>query len=179
MAVEFVPKPPSRLQAVRGRWVIVWPVVLLIVAGSAYAGLAYYESVLNTQIKGVDEKIQQVETGRDVSAEEKVLTLEAQLTTLEDVMKNHIYFSKFLAGLELLVHPQAYLKSFSINVPTRKFDVSGEAASFTILAKQILAVSKSPNIEKVEIGGLSLSGEGRVGFTLGVTYKPEFIQTAK
>jgi len=72
MAVEFVPKPPSRLQAVRGRWVIVWPVVLLIVAGSAYAGLAYYESVLNTQIKGVDEKIQQVETGRDVSAEEKV-----------------------------------------------------------------------------------------------------------
>lgn len=176
MAVEFVPKPPSRLQAVKGRWIVVWPITILAIAGVAYGGLAYWESILNTKIKETDEKIQAVDVGRDVSAEQKVLVLEAQLTTLQDALKNHVYFSKFLAGLESLVHPNVYLKSFSANIPTNKFDISGEAAGFSVLAKQIITFSKSPDVEKVEVGGLSLSAEGKLGFTFGVTYKPSFIK---
>lgn len=107
---------------------------------------------------------------------DQIASLETRLENARALLTNHPFASNVLRVLEQDTHPQVRFSNFSFARDGLKADMSGEAASYRVLARQIGIFEQDPQIQKVDFGGLSTTGEGLVGFKLTLVFRPSLLQ---
>ncbi len=107
---------------------------------------------------------------------DQIASLETRLKNARALLANHPFASNVLRVLEQDTHPQVRFSNFSFGKDGLKADLSGEAASYRVLARQIGIFEQDPQIQKVDFGGLSTTGGGLVGFKLTLVFRPSLLQ---
>jgi len=107
---------------------------------------------------------------------DQITSLEQRLKNVRSLLAEHPFASNAFRVLEADTHPQVRYSNFSFAKDGLKVDLSGEAASYRVLARQIGIFEQDPQIQKVDFGGLSTTGEGLVGFKLTLVFRPSLLQ---
>ena len=157
-----------------------WSSGILLFSGSIlfiilfiYAGLRLgYEPYLNAQLSSVKSQVQKV--GQSVSAadEASLITFYSQISNIQSLIKNHIFFSQFLTWLERTTEANIYYTSM--------FFTSGDQITLTGIAKtsadvseQVAAFEASPQVSSVALSNSTLSTSGNSWtFNVVLTMQP-------
>lgn len=107
---------------------------------------------------------------------DQIASLEQRLKNARALLASHPFASNVFSALERDTHPQVRFSNFSFGKDGLKADLSGEAASYRVLARQIGIFEQDPQIQKVDFGGLYTTGEGLVGFKLTLVFRPSLLQ---
>lgn len=101
----------------------------------------------------------------------QIAILEARLTGARTLLGGHTFASNVFRVLEADTHPQVRFSNFAFARGGLKVDMTGEAANYRVLARQIGLFEQDPQIQKVEFGGLAGTAAGLVGFKLSLTFR--------
>ncbi len=101
--------------------------------------------------------------------------LDKRLRNLRVILGNHIFLSNVLKIIEQDTHPHVRFTNFAFTADSRKADMSGEAANYSVLSRQINILERDPQVERVEFGGLSTAQVKFVGFKMSVIFKPTLL----
>ena len=105
----------------------------------------------------------------------QITLLEGRLKGVTGLLANHVFTSNVFKVIEANSHPQVRFLNFNFAADSLKVDMSGEAASYSVLARQIGIFERESQVERVEFGGLSATSEGLVGFKLSLIFKPTLL----
>lgn len=102
--------------------------------------------------------------------------LDARLKGARALLDEHLLASNVFGVIEKNTHPQVRFLNFTFSADSGKLDMSGEAASYRALSRQIALFEGDPQVERAEFGGLSTTGEGLVGFKISLSFKPSLLR---
>lgn len=150
---------------------------LFLLTLATYGGLI----LLNRQERNTQTALEdQIKSkGESVRPEliRQILALDERLGIARALISRHTFLSNTLRLVESNTHPQTRFTNFNVGGEGKRIELTGETASYAVLAKQIAFLEGDQNIERVEFGGLSLGGEnGRLGFKLAIVFKPALLQ---
>lgn len=149
-------------------------VFALVAAGTG--GLALLNKTREAQRTQLIEQNKIKEESLRPELLDQITSLEQRLKGARQLLTDHPFVSNVLRALEADTHPQVRFSNFSFARDGLKADLSGEAASYRVLARQIGIFEQDPQIQKVDFGGLSTTGEGLVGFKVSLVFRPSLLQ---
>lgn len=145
---------------------------LAVAAGSG--GLALLNRAQQGAGEILVEEVRDKEAGLQTNVVNQIFLIDQRLRNLRTLLAEHPRVSNVFRLLERDTLPQVRFLSFSMDVSSGKIDLTGEAASYGMLARQIGVLERDGNVERVEFGGLSLSGNNLAGFKLAIILKKSF-----
>lgn len=150
---------------------------LFLVILASYGGLALL-SRAQRNAEAIQEE--QVKSKGEYARPElirQILVLDERLNSMRILLTKHVFLSNTLRLVEASTHPQVRFTNFGVSAEGKRIELTGEAASYAVLTRQIGFFENDRNVERVEFGGLSLGGEsGTLGFKLTVIFKPALLQ---
>ncbi|MDD5589732.1 MAG: hypothetical protein PHQ47_00985 [Candidatus Portnoybacteria bacterium] len=148
--------------------------VAIIVFLAAWAGLkAYSVFVLEKKLSAISVEIGQIEAGVDNNRIKKLVELDKTISVAENLLDSHVYDSKFFGMIEKVTLPLVQWSSLSLIPEQGTAQLGGRAASFSVLARQILSFRSSDFT--AEISGISLGNEG-VTFSALLRFDPGLLR---
>lgn len=165
------------------RLVAVWPwrlfvasLIILVIAILYYVGLAFgYRIYLNGRIEKKDAEIAELVASISKEDQTQLMRFYAQLQSLKDLLDRHVINSKILPLLEKNTNQTVYFNKLDLDVAQRSLNLDGVAASYQILAQQLEAFKRAPEVERYLINNSQLN-QGVVRFSVTVILKPELFQ---
>ena len=106
---------------------------------------------------------------------EQVSVLDKRLKNVRTLLASHFFVSNVLKVIEQDTHPQVRFTNFAFSADSRKADMSGEAANYSVLSRQVNILERDPQVERVEFGGLSTAEVKFVGFKLSIIFRPTLL----
>jgi hypothetical protein len=89
---------------------------------------------------------------------QKVTDLDKSISTVKDLLANHVYSSYFFQKLEQLTLPQTQWMSSSLDTMKGTAQLQGQAASYSYLAKQIVSFQDAKF--EITVSGITLTRDG-------------------
>jgi len=167
-----IDKEESRLLFLSNKWVVLSFCALglgLIVFG----GIKGYDFYLQKNIVKLEQEILNAQNQQNVDMIQKVTYLDKSISTVKDLLKNHIYSSLFFEKLEKLTLPQVQWIGFTLNAQEGTADLRGKAASYSYLAKQIVSFQDAKF--EINVSGINLRGNG-VEFSARIKFDPAILK---
>lgn len=150
---------------------ITFLIIVLILVLMVYAGLLIYEKVfLKKQIDKISSANAQLTLEERIADIKKVIKTDRKLDLLNQLLNSHIYFSQFFKFLEDNTLSKIYFNKFSASLAGQTVSLSGKAASYSELAKQIKTFSEQKEINKVDVSDITLLPDGRVSFSMNFNF---------
>lgn len=139
--------------------------------------LGRYQSSLEKQLGQLNGQLTESERIRDKKGEQNLKILKERMKLVSNILEEHIYWTKAFALMEGLLQAQVRFKSFSGLTDDSKIRIQGQAASYTVLAKQLAAFFTDRSIVDISLGKVSVSPDGTIEFGLEITFdKSRLIQ---
>lgn len=139
--------------------------------------LGRYQSTLEKQLGQLNNQLAEGERTRDKKGEQNLKVLNERMTLVSNILGEHIYWTKAFSLIESLLQGQVRFKSFSGFTDDGKIGIQGEAANYTVLAKQLAAFFTDRSVVDISLGKASVSPDGVVEFGLEITFnKSRLIQ---
>jgi hypothetical protein len=160
-----------------------WSSGILLFSGSilfiiilVYAGLRFgYEPYLNAQLSSLEAKAQKVGQSVSPSDEANLITFYSQITNIQSLIKNHIFFSQFLAWLERMTEENIYYTSMSFS-SSDQVALSGVAKTSADVSEQIAVFEAAPEVSSVVLSGVNLSpSTNEWTFNVVLTMQPSVV----
>ena len=140
----------------------------------------------NLYLKGALERksAQLAEAQSDVSIDtvEGFIRLKNRLSSVEQLLDQHVYLTEFLDVLELRTLQTVRFSSLSVSVsPDRSalIEMEGTARSFNALAAQSSEFAAEKNIKRAIFSGISVNENGTVAFSLTATVESRLITSVE
>lgn len=153
--------------------------VLLILSLILYGGLFLYEGNLRKDLDRIKQEITLLDQKRDPDIEQAIVDLDKKLGVLEELFKNHFYWSKLFNKIEELTAPQIYFSKansdFSDEEEQVRINLSVNALNYITVARQMLVFQEDPLVEKIRLSEISLDREGGVDFDLEINFSKEIL----
>ena len=157
------------------RWFLIGA-LFLILSLAIYGGLYFYASGFADKINAIDTEFKSLDSSRNKVNEAQLLVLKGQLSTVGQVLDNHIVWTNLLAKVQNKTSPQIQYKSLAIQFNERTLNIEAEAANFTVIAKQISSYYAEDSVENVNLAESGILNNGHIGFRLQVVVKPNQLQ---
>lgn len=148
--------------------------IFLFVAAGA-GGLTLLNRAQKDALQVLTAEVEDKEVGLRSDLVNQIFLIDQRLKNLRTLLSGHTSTANVFSILEKNTLPQVRFVNFSFDTSSRKLDMSGEAASYSTIAKQIGVFERDPNIERVEFGGLSLGGNNIAGFKVSLIFKRSFL----
>lgn len=151
---------------------------LVVLSLLVYGGLSLYNRSLVNQLEKIQSQIVEVEKQRDIDFEKKAISLEKTLNSLKIVLKNQLYWSNLFSKLGELTVPKVSFSNFAGRVEKDDsvgVNLSGNAAGYTYLAKQMVSFSQEKSVSNVETSGITLGTEGGIEFVLNINFLKDIL----
>ncbi len=169
------PSAQSRLSD--GKPIILYLALMAFFFTSAgYGGLLFLNKAQERARDELQEEVRLKQENIRPELLNEVGALEDRLKNVSALLANHVAATGALTLLEKTTHPNVRLTNLNFASAERKLDVSGEAASYGVLARQITFFEQQPDIERVEFGGLSIGPANTVNFKTSLVLAPSVIQ---
>src|SRR3989344_6441513 len=143
--------------------------VLLLVL-LIFGALKLYTSSLTGRLAEMENEINAIETQRDTKFEKEALLLNKQFSLVGDLLQKHLIWSNVLIGLQNLTEPQSQLKSVLGDATEGKMEITGSAATFTTVAKQIAALLSHEGVVDVSLNKVSTFSGGVLEYSVKVIF---------
>ncbi len=140
--------------------------LLLFLMGAAALGFFVYRSTLKSEIQKANKQIGEARTSIDENILSQMIIFDSQVVNLKKILDLHRDGSRLFGFLEENTLKRASYDSVSVNIETSELSVSGSAASYSILAKEMRHLESLPEISNVEVSGIKLSPDRGVSFSL-------------
>lgn len=146
---------------------------LFFLVGAAFGGLLLLNRAQKESHVTLLGEVNKKEEDLKSDILRQIFLLEGRLKGLRTLLSAHIFPSNVIKLLERDTLPQVRFLNFNFDAASGRLDMTGEAASYSVLARQINVFERDPQIEQVEFGGLSiLGGANLAGFKLTIIVKP-------
>lgn len=155
-----------------------WPVALsagiLFLTLIIWAGFFFYYSSLEKKKDSLNKRIEELNTKESKEMTARILDLEGDLKSANNLLNSHVYSSRALRFLEDNILPNVQLKEFKLDIKTGQISSGGMAQTYNVLAKQILLLEKQEVVKSVRASGIALDKLGGVGFKIDILLKDKF-----
>jgi Tfp pilus assembly protein PilN len=137
----------------------------------AWGTLSWIQIGTFTEIQELKNDINQKEAElyryRTQSAE--VVKLQERYQVIEQLLADHIYWSKFFVLLEKYTLPNVYYTSFSVkSEPGARITLNARGRNVDAIAQQLKALQDAPDFaDAVDINGFSMVSQSQRGVTRG------------
>lgn len=144
--------------------------VLLILSLLVYGGLLIYKKSLTQERNNLDKKISDLESKRDSKLENAIYKSDKKLISVENLFKNHFYWSNVFVKIEQLVVPRAYFTDAKTNIVDASVSLilTGKSNTYTDLAKQMVSLEEDALVEKIELSDIKSNEGGGIEFVLTI-----------
>ena len=132
--------------------------------------LGHYQSSLERQLGQLNDRLVESERTRDKKGEQNLKILKERMTLVSNILEEHIYWTKAFSLIESLLQRQVRFQSFSGFTDDSKIGIQGQAANYTVLAKQLAAFFTDRSVVDISLGKSSVSPEGVVEFGLEIKF---------
>lgn len=166
-------RPVSLRMRRLARLLLVLTVLLVIGTASLYYWLQFR---LRPEVEALQAQIQSLNAAEQVTEAQRFVVLQSQLRALRAVLENHIYGSNFFSFLEGITHPKVRFISLDADLSQRQIKLSGQAASFSVLAEQLKILESDPNVERFLSSNFKTEQTGTISFLLDVTFKSNVLR---
>lgn len=151
--------------------------LLFIAASAVYGGLFFLIQAQTAVREELTLQIQEKERNLRPELIEQIYLLEERLQNIGTLLNNHTFSSNAFRVIEAVTHPQVHFTSFGFDSENYKVEMSGETISYAVLARQVNILERDPQIENVEFGGLTLTGNNLLGFRTTILFRQALLQT--
>lgn len=165
----------AAMKASSQKGTVVFLSVILVILVIGWGGMKIYGFSLSKQIAQAQTDRQKVFTDEDYKEAQKIVDLQNGAVLIQDILKNHIYTSDFFGKLSEVTLPEVQWETYSMDVKMNKITSQGKASSYSILAKQILALEEA-GYSKISVSGVSLDKIGGVKFNIAFEFNSKIIQ---
>jgi hypothetical protein len=148
---------------------------VFVIVLAVWGGLAGLNYSLEKRRTDFSEQTQLKIQSLDQGLIDQIFTLERRINNIRALLNAHVFLSNVFRLLEGDTHPKVRFSNFSVSAATNKIDLSGETESYAVLARQIAIFEGNPQVENVEFGGLSFSGN-LLGFKMTIIFRPSLLQ---
>lgn len=151
---------------------LAFSILLFLAVLLGYLGLVFgYAPFLKGQINDSKTKLETL--GRQISAndQEELVRLYSQVNNIERLLSSHVLASRSLSFLESNTAPYVTYTGTNLSVPDRRLALEGVAASYDELVRQLTALERAPEVERVSLEGSDVS-DGVVRFRVNLVLKP-------
>ncbi|MDO8574960.1 MAG: hypothetical protein Q7R61_01655 [bacterium] len=169
--VEITPQK-SKLVLPSWRWPLWLSLALFFLSVLVFTFLKVYLAQIQAEIISINNQIK-AEAGK-VSADDEnaVVRLSDSLTALSGIVSNHSYFSGVFDLVGSLTHSKAVFTKFDADRDKSVVNIKGLAQSYTVLAKQMVALRENDYVKSLEVKGINFGNTGlEFELTLGVDPK--------
>ncbi|HBH17127.1 MAG TPA: hypothetical protein DDW92_02610 [Candidatus Veblenbacteria bacterium] len=185
--VNLIPAQESGQVVRRSRMMMLTMLIIVIVlVGVVYFALNFYVKGKVVKTEAVQQEItllqQQLETARTQT--ELAIATQLRLGVLADLLNQQGQWGDFFKWLENNTIKVVQLTSLAVDA-SGTITVTGQAPNFTEVGRQMLAFSRSQDVEEIILGDLSLQAQRtKTGasdtiaiFTFDIKVKPELFVT--
>lgn len=163
----------EKLQVQGGRSIFFYlSLFIFLVVLASFGGLAFLNRAQERAEETLVGEIKLKEGELGPESVNRFFLLEARLKNMRSLLSGHTRVSSVFKFLEDNTHPQVRFSNLNFFSDSRKIELNGEAPNFAVLSQQMGILERSPQVEKVEFGGISLSAGGKPGFRLMIVVKP-------
>ncbi|MCD6471020.1 hypothetical protein J7K86_00600 [bacterium] len=151
--------------------------ILIILSIRFYSNWRY--KTLKTEINNYQKKISSLDKEIKIylPIENRVISLEKKVKRIDNILNQHIYWTKFFSLLEYYTIPDIYYGDFSADT-SGKITLLATAKNLSAIAHQWLAFSSAKNfVKSVDISDITFNKTGGINFKIklilipGVFYK--------
>lgn len=150
--------------------------LLFLMATGAYGGFLLLEKAQKTTEEELLSQIQEKSKNLRPELIEQIFLLEERLKNINTLINQHTFASNVFKVIEADTHPSVRFTNFAFIPENYTVSMSGETVSYAILSRQVNILERDPLIEKVDFGGLALTGNNTLGFNTTITFRPTLIQ---
>ncbi|MHC4398010.1 MAG: hypothetical protein ACYS1A_20395 [Planctomycetota bacterium] len=130
--------------------------------------------ILKDRFENIRAQIKSLEANQQTQEVQKFVLIQGQLSSLKNILADHIYSSKIFVWLESLTHRQVVLNSISINLIEGKMQINGTAASVDVLSQQVTLFENNDDVLKLSPPSIQFSPEG-VNFSLSIDFDTKLV----
>lgn len=152
-------------------------VILFVLSLLLYGGLLLYQNQAEADLNNIKEEIMNLYQSRDPEIESAIVNLDKKLGIVKELFDNHVYWSKLFNKIEGLTIPEVYFSDAKLNFSSEDVNVvfSGNALSYTVLARQVLSFQDDSLVEEVRVSGISLGTIGGIDFDLSIIFSKNIL----
>lgn len=159
-----------------------WLRLLVIFSGTVFllvllswGGLIFYKKVLTDQIDDLKKQHSEVFVAADKEQAAKIVDLDQRAALTQLLLKNHIYSSNVFQQLSKSTVPKVQWQTLNFSVPDSRLTLRGVSASYSSLAKQMLALQED-GFYNLEISDIQLDKSGGVAFIANFNFDQKILQ---
>jgi hypothetical protein len=170
--VEIIPQKP-KIAFAAWRWPLWVALGLFGASVIVFFGFKIYLSRLESEIMEVNNQIRAEAAKVSAEDENTVLRLNDSLTAFNNLVSNHSYFSEILNLVGSLTHSRVVFTKFDGDRERGFLGLRGTAQSYTVLAKQMVALRENKYVKSLDVRGISFGAAGGVEFELSMSVDPQ------
>lgn len=174
--------PDKGLRQLKGRFlnlIVRWlkiMIVIFIIFALVSLGLWGYRLSLENKKEELSQEIEKLQSQRNLTLEEDFKALKKGIDNLKTILADRFFSTQVFSMIEDLVLPEVYFAKAQINLNESKIDLEAYAASYTVLAKQILAFEEDDRINKVAVNSADMDQTGQVLSSLILNLDKSFLK---
>lgn len=167
---SFIPRKPvvsSDVRKSRGvNLTFLLGLIIFILAAGASAGVFFWKSILDAEIRQGKISLARVEDKFDPLLIERLIRLDARLQAAQIILGEHLSASKTFKFIEDLTLESVRFSTFNMNLGNETAEISmrGTASGFEAVALQADEFGKDRNVRNTILSGLTLGTDGSVSF---------------
>lgn len=153
---------------------------IFVLAILGYGALLFYERSLKKQQQAVDQEVTRIdfEIGKIDEERQTAISYQRRLKNFRTLLDRHIFWTVVLEELSKYTYKPVSYDSLDADITEHKLLVSGVAPSYADLAKLMLGLKTSANIEDVKLvsSGQSLSEQVGLTFDIDIIFNPKLLK---
>lgn len=172
--VEIIPKKVAPLS----HWVNIlfyFSLFLLVFCIAVFFILGSSVKKSQKSLTDLNNAFLSAKTSERVSLEKEILKYQKKTEDFSEVAGEHLETSKVFDLIQKDCHPKVWFSQFNLDSKGNQIDLSGETQSFESLGQQLLIFQGEDFIESVNLEKVSISKEGKIGFSLSLSLASRFL----
>jgi hypothetical protein len=146
-----------------------WGIALGILVLVLNIIMSAYATNLNEQIAAANGQLRTQEDRRDKDAEEQLKSAQKQSKLMNQLLRNHVYWSEAFDLIEGLMQSNILLTNLSAQVADGTIAFSARGPNYAAVARQVASFNVGDGITDVELGQVKAIPEGGVEFGGDIT----------
>lgn len=149
---------------------LIWGVIVLVLVVGGFVGANFYLTSLEEDLGVLDSQYLDIENQRDKAAEAQISTLNKQLSLINNLLDNHVFWSNGFSKFEELTIPAVRFRTLNGTSETERIDFKVTSVNYTDIAKQISAYLTDDSILDVSINNTTALPSGQVDTDLSINF---------
>jgi hypothetical protein len=168
---------PPKLPPAWPKGLLTFVVILFLLVIGATFGLKEYTQIKINQLNSLNKNISDIRSKFSKEDEQRIALFEKKLKTLENLLNNHIHFSKLVAFLETNTHPKVYYTNLNFDTSSNTLKLEGVAQNQEVLSEAINAfANNSTDIQTIIVRNVKINEDNTVNFNIDLIVQPQLIK---